>query len=269
VYDSSKSEDIGKPENDSALPELIVENFDNEQIWQQIELQNNGVIDNLLSKISSVMTAQDKLRLRTKSDQSDPGGKKKVRFHKKDLVNDESEEEGTDVEMEKIKSRLIDEEEEEEDDSDGSKEMIYKGNNVLDIESDDDDSETDFNFPKLNAPPPDEEESETDDENLIKKKMREHRGQGVGKKRQAPSVVDDRFFKLADMEVFLEQEDAKEERRMRGEESDSDDEDINLFADIPSDDEEVGFDESDGLGENKNTLCEVLSFFHIFIFKHI
>lgn len=235
VYDSSKSEDTGKLESDSALPELIVENFDNEQIWQQIELQNNGVIDNLLSKISSVVTAQDKLSLRTKSDQSDPGGKKKVRFHNKDSGNDESEEEGTDVEVEKIKSRLID----EEDDSDSSKEMIFKGNNVLDIESDDEDSEIDFKFPKLEPPPPDEEESETDDENLIKKETRKHQGQEVNKKRRPASVVDDKFFKLADMEAFLEQEDAREERRIRGEDSDEDDEDIDLFADIPSDDEEV------------------------------
>lgn len=239
VYDTSQSEDlIGQPVSESALPELIVENFDDEQIWQQIELQNDGVIESLLTQISSVVTAKDNLRLRTKQSGAVGPSDKKVKFQKKVLENDDSDEtDDTDIEVEKIKSRLGDDEIEENVDSDDSGKNVFKGNNVLDIESDDD-SEIDFKFPSLKPPPQDEEGSDSDDENVIKKEMTRSKGKG-SKKKQAPSVVDDKFFKLADMEAFLEQEDAREEKRMRGEESESDEEDVDMFMDIPSD-EEVG-----------------------------
>lgn len=239
MYDTSQSEDlIGQPLSESALPELIVENFDDEQIWQQIELQNDGVIESLLTQISSVVTAKDNLRLRTKHSGAVGPSDKKVKFQKKVLENDDSDEtDDTDIEVEKIKSRLGDDEIEENVDSDDSGKNVFKGNNVLDIESDDD-SENDFKFPSLKPPPQDDEGSESDDENVIKKEMSRSKGKG-SKKKQAPSVVDDKFFKLADMEAFLEQEDAREEKRIRGEESESDEEDVDMFMDIPSD-EEVG-----------------------------
>lgn len=238
MYDTSQSEDlIGQPVSESALPELIVENFDDEQIWQQIELQNDGVIESLLTQISSVVTAKDNLRLRTKQSGAVGPSDKKVKFQKT-LENDDSDEtDDTDIEVEKIKSRLGDDEIEENVDSDDSGKIVFKGNNVLDIESDDD-SEIDSEFPSLKPPPQDEEGSDSDDENVIKKDMTRSKGKG-SKKKQAPSVVDDKFFKLADMEAFLEQEDAREEKRIRGEESESDEEDVDMFMDIPSD-EEVG-----------------------------
>lgn len=67
-------------------------------------------------------------------------------------------------------------------------------------------------------------------------------------KRKRPtkgSCVDDRFFKMADMESFLRREDVAEERRRLGndagadnsgsDDQDADDEsDIDMFAEIPS-----------------------------------
>lgn len=239
VYDTCQSEDVGQLVSETALPELIVENFDDEQIWQQIDLQNDGVIESLLTQISSVVTAKDNLRLRTIESGSANPRHGKIRSQK-NLVNDDSDDTNdTDIEVEKIKSRLGDDEKEDNADSDDSGEIVFKGNNVLDIESDDD-SEADFKFPSLKPLPQEEEEegSESDDdENVIKKEMsRSILGKG-SKKKQTPSVVDDKFFKLADMEAFLEQEDAREEKRMRGEESESDEEDVNMFMDIPSDEE--------------------------------
>lgn len=62
------------------------------------------------------------------------------------MENDDSDEiDDIDIEVEKIKSRLVDDEIEENVDSDDSGKIVYKGNNVLDIESDDD-SEIDFKF---------------------------------------------------------------------------------------------------------------------------
>lgn len=62
------------------------------------------------------------------------------------MENDDSDEiDDIDIEVEKIKSRLGDDEIEENVDSDDSGKIVFKGNNVLDIESDDD-SEIDFKF---------------------------------------------------------------------------------------------------------------------------
>lgn len=62
------------------------------------------------------------------------------------MENDDSDEiDDIDIEVEKIKSRLGDDEIEENVDSDDSGKNVFKGNNVLDIESDDD-SEIDFKF---------------------------------------------------------------------------------------------------------------------------
>lgn len=62
------------------------------------------------------------------------------------MENDDSDEiDDIDIEVEKIKSWLVDDEIEENVDSDDSGKIVYKGNNVLDIESDDD-SENDFKF---------------------------------------------------------------------------------------------------------------------------
>lgn len=62
------------------------------------------------------------------------------------MENDDSDGiDDIDIEVEKIKSRLGDDEIEENVDSDDSGKNVFKGNNVLDIESDDD-SEIDFKF---------------------------------------------------------------------------------------------------------------------------
>lgn len=62
------------------------------------------------------------------------------------MENDDSDEiDDIDIEVEKIKSRLGDDEIEENVDSDDSGKNVFKGNNVLDIESDDD-SEIDFEY---------------------------------------------------------------------------------------------------------------------------
>ncbi|KAJ2939421.1 hypothetical protein O0L34_g10851 [Tuta absoluta] len=62
LYDFTKSEENDeKKEKKSALPELIVHDFDEEQIWQEIELQNTECWDHLVWDVANCISAKDAL----------------------------------------------------------------------------------------------------------------------------------------------------------------------------------------------------------------
>lgn len=62
-YDFTKHEEnkTGSNVGGTALKKLIVHNFDLEQIWQQIELQNNDVMDRAIKDLSTLSVAKNKL----------------------------------------------------------------------------------------------------------------------------------------------------------------------------------------------------------------
>ncbi|NWS55449.1 MPP10 protein, partial [Chunga burmeisteri] len=173
------------------LKELVIEDFDEEQIWQQLELQNNAVLD--FFKKSIARDAKDE-GLCLLSDQEE-GGSDAETSSDKELEDNvmEAETEQKNVYM-----------------KDKTKEKQSKLRESIMQKYSDEDSDIDFDIEAL------EQQTKTAKETRSKKMERK-------------SIVDDKFFKLAEMEAFLEH--AEKETR-------EEEEGINYFEDIISDDEE-------------------------------
>ncbi|XP_036321496.1 U3 small nucleolar ribonucleoprotein protein MPP10 [Rhagoletis pomonella] len=159
------------------LPELFVEDMDEEQIWQQLELRNNTVFSALLENASKLLSLrEEKLEVRLDEDENQEGGEE-------DSVESEDETEMNDDEHE-----------------------LFSG-----------------------------EDDEEDEEQLVNLSGKESKK----KRKLRSSVVDDKFFKLSEMEEFLEEEDAKEMRRNKRKTEDSIDAGVNYFA------EDLGIEDDD------------------------
>ena len=232
IYDFCKNCE-NKRQQDEALPELIVKHFDDEQIWQELELQNNSVVDKLLGNVVGLVTKIDSVNFLAEGIEKQSKSRNK-KTQKKDLINDpnnEEEEEDsdeTDQEIDKIKLRL-----EDSDDDIGD---------MKNDDDDDDDDDMDFDFDSINPIQYKNNDTSDDDDDGKENVDEIDSDAGKKKKRVKGSIVDDKFFKLAEMEAFLEQEDAKEMKKQRQEEKgddESDEEDIDLFTNFSPEDEEV------------------------------
>lgn len=161
------------------LEELVLENMDEEQIWQQLEMRNEIVFQQLLEQTAQ-MTA--------------------IREQHLGIELDEGDEQDEDPEEE---------------------------NEELAGEETDEDAESDASF---------------DDDLHASKKSQPQKEKNS--RRMRNSVVDDTFFKLQEMNEFLEQEDAKEMRRMNNKRGGEQAEEIDHFAE----DFGLGEDEEDDDG---------------------
>ncbi|NXO33097.1 MPP10 protein, partial [Locustella ochotensis] len=196
LYDLNKGSNIvrGGP-----LKELVIEKFDEEQIWQQLELQNNAVLDFFKKSIARDAKDEDLCLL---SDQEEDGSDAEISSDK------ELEDNIMEVETEQMNVYTKDK------DKTKVKEKKSKLRESLMQKYSDEDSDIDFDIEAL------EQQAKTAKETTLRRKGRK-------------SVVDDKFFKLAEMEAFLEHAE-KEDKEEEEEEED----DINYFEDIISDDEE-------------------------------
>ncbi|XP_041362617.1 U3 small nucleolar ribonucleoprotein protein MPP10-like [Gigantopelta aegis] len=224
----------------AGLPELIIKDFDDEQIWQQLELRNDSSVQNLLSDVARLVASKDSLAFQPRGpDRHDKTTKTSGASDDAESSADapSSEENDsdsdTDTELSRIKARL----------------SAIENNPALATGSD---SDLDFDFDVGN--------DDDADDDVEGDKMDDGEGLGGGEsdseeqnsRRKKPSYkseVDDRFFKMADLEEFLSVEDAKEERRRRREmqgtkpddENDDDseeDDDVDMFQNISSSDED-------------------------------
>ena len=187
-----------------ALPELYTEGFDDEQVWQQLELHNESAFRILMKNTAKLLSVKGNRLSFKQTDQSDDAA--------------------------------VNEQEEDEQASDGE-------------EKDDDDSvASDLSF-QIPADSDDEDESDDDDDfddlNFDEYKVLDEDGGEKGKKTQKDvpkfkkTEVDDQFFKLREMEAFLQKEESKKKDDTGDNDDDDDDEDsVDLFDEIPSEDEE-------------------------------
>ncbi|NXH77698.1 MPP10 protein, partial [Hydrobates tethys] len=182
------------------LKELVIEDFDEEQIWQQLELQNNAVLDFFKKSIARDAKDEDLCLL---SDQEEDGSDAETSSDK-ELEDNIMEAE---TEQKNIYTK----------DKTTAKEKQSKLRESIMQKYSDEDSDVDFDIEAL------EQQTKTAKETTLKK---------MGRK----SVVDDKFFKLAEMEAFLEH--AEKENR-------EEEDDINYFEDIISDDEEEESEEAE------------------------
>ncbi|OQR72854.1 U3 small nucleolar ribonucleoprotein MPP10-like [Tropilaelaps mercedesae] len=199
LYDGLKREDRCEGfRNKEDLDHLIIDEFDDEQIWQELELRNQPLLEISVTAVS---------RLSTKAD---------VDFGI-ELNDDEEGGEADDKEM-------------------------------VDANNDDEGLETD-----AGVKDPDEELDEKDSE--IEEDDIKGDPQNITviapastHKPFRKTVVDDKFFKLGALEKFLDSEDQREERKMRRQKKagadseasysdDEDDESVEYFGDLPSDDD--------------------------------
>lgn len=181
------------------LKELVIENFDEEQIWQQLELQNNAVLDFFKKSIARDAKDEDLCLL---SDQEEDGSDAEA--------SSDQELEDSIVEAEAEQKNIYTQ------DKTKAKEKQSKLRESIMQKYSDEDSDIDFDIEAL------EQQTKTTKETTLKK---------MGKK----SIVDDKFFKLSEMEAFLEH--AEKENR-------EEEEDIDYFEDIISDDEEEESEEA-------------------------
>ncbi|XP_056428516.1 U3 small nucleolar ribonucleoprotein protein MPP10 [Hyla sarda] len=210
LYDLHKSE--GALQVGSPLNELIIENFDEEQIWQQLELQNRAVLGHFSKAVSQTVKDKDIYVFQQSQEEEEPS------------ENEQDEEEGSEIDQE---------EEALEDSSKNVKGLESKGRNgrilltknskrVTVEQQSDDDSDMDFDIDKL------------------EKERKKNTSRKAVKKSIEKSIVDDKFFKLSEMEAFLEAAEKEDDNRKN--EEDDDEEKVDYFEDIESFDDD---DESD------------------------
>nr|XP_056722113.1 U3 small nucleolar ribonucleoprotein protein MPP10 isoform X2 [Euleptes europaea] len=181
----------------SPLKELVIDNFDEEQIWQQLELQNNAVLSYFKAAVARNVAEED-LCLLPEPEEED------------NLTDDNEQETDDEVQMEGLDSDPLEEEE-----SDHEEKRSQLGARV-DPTFSDEDSDIDFDIDKL-------ERQTRPSKTAVKR---------TGEK----SVVDDRFFRLAEMEAVLG---AVEKKESQEKDSDDDDgEEIDYFEDVLSEDDD-------------------------------
>uniref|UniRef100_A0A452FUP5 U3 small nucleolar ribonucleoprotein protein MPP10 n=1 Tax=Capra hircus TaxID=9925 RepID=A0A452FUP5_CAPHI len=187
----------------SPLEKLMINNFDDEQIWQQLELQNEPILQHFQSTVSETIEDEDISLLPENEEQE-------CEEDVMELEAADLEEEVEEAEEEEVSDLSADDPEADERAKNSSKLDLRKSPDFSD-----EDSDLDFDISKL--------------ERQSKVQSR------VPRKPTEKSIVDDKFFKLSEMETFLGNMEKEEEHR-----DDQEEDDIDFFEDVDSDEDEGG-----------------------------
>ncbi|XP_077174467.1 U3 small nucleolar ribonucleoprotein MPP10 [Paroedura picta] len=189
----------------SPLKELVIEDFDEEQIWQQLELQNEAVLSYLQAAVAG-SAAEDDLCLLPEMEEEEEEDR---------LSGDDGQETDHEDEMEDLD---VDPKKEESNHEEKRRRLRARTGPAFS----DEDSDIDFDIDEL--------------------ERQARPSKPAGKRTGEASLVDDKFFKLAEMEAAL---DAAEKREGREEDGGGHEEEgIDYFEEVLSEDddeEEVEF----------------------------
>ncbi|XP_072167521.1 U3 small nucleolar ribonucleoprotein protein MPP10-like [Diadema setosum] len=233
LFDEAASHGRETIGSSNPLSELITEGFDEEQIWQELELQNEPCIDSLLKRVAKAVAGSSSQR----------------HARRQEMVSQGEEGETDESDHTEDEDEHSDDQDDGEEDPDESNADIQRTRHRKDGEDFDDSDESDTNF--------DIDSLQMRTKLRGKVSVKEDTAHS-GKGRTKSSVVDDMFFKLDDMERFLEMEDAREAKRLRqmerreaggkpggdddegeeDEEEEDDDEMVDYFDDASSDEDE-------------------------------
>ncbi|XP_005320120.2 U3 small nucleolar ribonucleoprotein MPP10 [Ictidomys tridecemlineatus] len=201
LYDFNKILENGRILG-SPLQKLVINNFDDEQIWQQLELQNEPVLQYFQKEVSETIKNEDITLLpKNKEQDCEENGSEMEADNQENLEDLEEEEKVSD---------LGDNDPKAGEKPKNSSKFDQRKSSVFS----DEDSDLDFDISKL--------EQQSKVQNKLPEKSREK------------SIVDDKFFKLSEMETFLENIEKEEQKKDEEEEK----EDIDFFEDIDSDEED-------------------------------
>lgn len=206
-YDHLKSVEVEKCKN--SVPKLFLAGMDEEALWQQLELQNNFTIDQLLERTSNYLAMKyDTLKF----DYQVEGG------------NSEEDEEDDNQQLDS-----------NEDDDDGGWEDLGEDGEVEGEQEEDD-------FAEENDEEEDEEgENEEHQENADPDHDDNEDDPSTTRRDRKTTNLDDDFFKLKELNRFLDEEDRKEMNSMKKKKFGDEDEDedgVDLFQDLDAVDED-------------------------------
>ena len=235
LYDASK---IATGDSDSTqamkntLPELIINDFDEEQVWTAIDLQNEFVKDECVNKFQRLLclphhafsfTSNKESEETVESDEDELPLQKGLSDSEDDDLSMEGEESGNESEGSHVSSEQDDEDNDENDvfnDPDFQHMSDSDLDDKLPLFDKTDSEDSDEDNEKEEAK---EEELESKTEDYMANAMKAMKSRG-GQTQE--SEIEDQFLKLDEMDKFLDAEDAK---AMRESPDVDDNDDIDYF----------------------------------------